>query len=228
MMAWVVEVPAPSPPPRGRLLALLRAELRQSWWLGPAVLGAGLGVWALLLAVTARVPTAARPDGVVFNYTGSLLLSVFPLLLSGPALTGLSAGGRLGLWLGLPVRRRTVNLLRLLGPALQAWPTLLTWPLILALLARVYGPVAPWLLVNTALVVAVGILLATRTVLAPFLVYALLPLQVGLAHFMPGGRALAAAWAEACVSPWAALGLAVIVAGLVVLVLDSPPPRTRR
>jgi hypothetical protein len=102
---------------------------------------------------------------------------------------------------------------------------ILTWPLILALLARVYGPVPPWLVANSALVIALGILLAARTVLAPFLVYALLPLQVGLSHFIPGGRTVAVAWAEACVSPWACLALAAAVAAVTAGTLRAAPPR---
>jgi len=224
-MAWVVEAPPLELPPRHNIFALLRAEWRQSWWLQTAVLGAGLGVWALLHVVTERVPTDARPEGVVFNYLGSLLLSVFPVLLSGPALTGIHTAGRVGFWCGLPLARRTVNLLRILGLGCHLWPAVLTWPLIISVLSPAYGPVSVWLMVNAALLVGLATLMTTRTALVPLIVYLLLPLQVGLAHFVPGGRPWAETLAAAWKSPWLGAGLFVAFVAVAVMVFRSPPPR---
>jgi hypothetical protein len=223
-MAWVVETEDRSVR-RNLLWGLLRAELRQFWWLQPAVLAAGLGVWTLLEVVTARVSTDARPEGVIFNYVASLVLSVFPVLLAGPLMTGLGSNSRLGLLLGLPVSRRKVNLLRILGPVISVWPIILTWPLIMSLLHRVYGPVSTWAVVNSVLLVGLGIILSLRTSLAAFIVFLLLPLQVALAEFIPGGRSLAAAWAGNFASPWMGAALLAAGAGLLVYGLNTHPPR---
>jgi hypothetical protein len=224
-MAWTVDA-TPRPVSRGnQFYHLLRAELRQYWWLQPAVLAAGLGVWALLTVVTERVPTNARPDGVVFNNMASLLLSVFPLLLAGPVMAGLGSLNRLGLFFGLPLSRRKINLLRILSSLISLWPVTLTWPLILSLLDRVYGPVSPWVPVNSALLIGLGIILSQRTPAAAFLIYILLPIQGALAHFIPGGQAPASAWAEVFSSPWMGAALLVAEAGLLAYVLTSHPPR---
>lgn len=224
-MVWTVDATT-RPVSRGnQILHLLRAELRQYWWLQPAVLAAGLGVWALLAVVTERVSTDARPDGVVFNNMASLLLSVFPLLLAGPAMAGLGSSNRLGLLFGLPLSRRKVHLVRLVGSALNLWPVILTWPLILSLLDRVYGPVSPWVPVNSALLICLGILLSQRTPAAAFLIYVLMPVHGALAHFIPGGQPAAAVWAAVFSSPWMGAALLAAEAGLLVHVLNSHPPR---
>lgn len=224
-MSLLLDTPAVAAP-RGRLaIHLLRAEMRQHWWLSPAVLAAGLGVWALLAAVTARVPTDARPGGVIFNYAGSLILSLFPVLLSAPLMAGLGATSRLGLWLALPVDRRTVNLLRVVGILLGAWPAALTWPLIISLLGRVYGPVPPWVPVNAGLLVGLGVLLSTRTAAAPFLILLLLPVQSALSFFVPRGRPLGNALADGLATPWTTVGLVVFCLWLAVRLLKSSPPR---
>ena len=53
-MAWMAESPQRTASPASLFTALLQAELRRYWWLQPAVLGAGLAVWALLAAAGAR------------------------------------------------------------------------------------------------------------------------------------------------------------------------------
>ena len=57
-MTWLADTTVPRVTRGDQVAYLLRAELRQHWWLQPAVLGAGLAVWTLLLAVTDRVATA--------------------------------------------------------------------------------------------------------------------------------------------------------------------------
>jgi hypothetical protein len=224
-MVWTVDVTTRTVSRGNRFFHLLRAELRQYWLLQPAVLAAGLGVWALLAVVAERVSTEARPDGVVFNNMASLLLSVFPLLLAGPVMAGLGSTNRLGLLFGLPLPRRTLNLLRILSSVISLWPVVLTWPLILSLLDRVYGPVSPWVPVNSALLIGLGIILSQRTPAAAFLIYILMPIQGALAHFIPGGQGPAAAWAEVFSSPWMGAALLAAEAGLLAYVLTSHPPR---
>jgi hypothetical protein len=219
----------PLHPPLGRWRAahLVRAEVRQFWWLSPAVLGAGLFVLALLAGVTDRVGVDATREGVIFNNLGSLLLSVSPLLLAGPAVTGAGSGGRLALWLGLPLAPRSVNRLRLVALIVHGWPALLTWPLILRLLDGVYGPVSPWVVVNSALIAFGGLLLAARTKFAPLLVYVLLPVMAGLMHIVPGARPAGQVLLAACASTWAAAALLAGVAILAVSVLRAHPSRSR-
>ena len=93
------------------------------------------------------------------------------------------------------------------------------------LLDRVYGPVSPWVPVNSALLIGLGIILSQRTSAAAFLIYILMPIQGALTHFIPGGQAPAAAWAEVFSSPWMAAALLVAEAGLLAFVLTSHPPR---
>jgi hypothetical protein len=212
---------------RRRAAHLVGAELRQFWWLSPAVLLAGLFVLALLAGVTDRVGAGARTEGVIFNNLGSLLLSVSPLLLAGPVVTGAGSGGRLAFWLGLPLASRTVNRIRLLALACHCWPVLLTWPLILLLLDGVYGPVSPWVVVNSALIAGIGLLLSGRTKFAPFLVYILLPVMAGLTYFIPGARPAGQALLKACASLWTAAALLTAAATLTVTVLRAHPPRPR-
>ncbi|MEN8007337.1 MAG: hypothetical protein ABFS42_10005 [Candidatus Krumholzibacteriota bacterium] len=208
------------------MISLLAVEIRQLWWLQLATLGAGIGVWGLLLAVTENVSTDAAPDGVIFNYMGSLLLTVFPVLLTGSGLMGGTLSGRAEFWLHLPVTRKAANLVRVLSLAVHVWPVLLTWPLIIFLLGRVYDPVAPWVIINSALAVGLGILLAARTRFAAFILYLFLPLQVALSHFVPGGKPFAIAWADNFASPWVGAALLVAGTGLAVFILNShPKPR---
>lgn len=224
-MTWLVETPPRSASPGSLLAALLKAELRQYWWLQPAVLGSGLAVWALLEAVTSRAPTQAPPEGVVFNYLGSLVLSLFPVLLAGPVITGTGAPDRHGIWLALPLSRHRVNLLRLLGPVIGLWPALLTWPLIISLLREVYGPVSWWVVINAVLLVGIGLILTLRTAWSAFIIFLILPLQIALAHFIPGGQPAAAAWAQCLASVWACAALLAAGAGLAAYALNTHPPR---
>jgi len=50
-------------------------------------------------------------------------------------------------------------------------------------------------------------------------------LQVALPDIIPGGRPLAAAWANCYASPWATAALLAAGAGLAVYALISHPPR---
>lgn len=221
-MTFVAMVSTP-PPSRRRLLGtLVAAELRQLWWLQLAVLAAGAGVWALLLAVTARVPTNATPPAMVFNLQASLVLSVFPVLLAASRAGGVAAE-RVGVWLSLPLPRREVHLLRLTGPAGCLWPAFVTWPPIIALLARVYGPVSGWVVAAAALVVVIALLAAMRFRFAAILVYAAVPLQAAALHLVPAAAPGAAAWLRLVDTPWATAALLVFAAGLGRFVLGAAP-----
>lgn len=226
-MVWVVEArPSARHTSLNRrtgLLHLVLAELRRSWLMQAGTLAAGFGVWALVLTVTERTPTNPTPAGSVFNLVSSLLLSMAPVLLA------LSGGRRrlterLQLWRSLPLSRSTVARLVGVTTVLPLWPALVTWPVIIQLLAGVYGPQRPWVVAFAAGATIFGALLALRTSLAAFAIFILLPIQMAAAYFVPGAGDAASTWARFLTSPWATLLIFAGIAIFTVHLVRRPPP----
>ena len=208
-----------------RFFPLLRAELRQFWWLQLSVFGSGIGMLVLLGAVTSRVSTNAQPEGVAFNYMASLMVSIAPVLLVS---SGLANGGMAwrNEFLGaLPLPRISMNLVRLSSFVILMWPAMLTWPLIIALLFSVYGPTSPWTLVNTSLLAALGLLLSLRTRFGAIVVYLALPAQALLLYFIPGLEELGRWWFQLNSSHLTALGFSILMLMLGRWLLHAPTQR---
>ncbi len=209
-MSWVLESEEQANHCRNAICQVLKAELRQLWWLSPATLGAGLGIWLLLLIVTADVSISGRADDTVFNYLASLVFSVTPVMLVASGLARTENVGRVRLWRSLPLSRTTVNRLRIFTLAIHLWPTLLTWPLIIHLLAGVYGPVTGWVFIFTGLLLVVCLFLSFRTSLAAFLLYMVIILPGVMSNTVPALKELTLAWADLVSRPWPSLCLLAI------------------